>query len=337
MSPIIGARGGISASDSGDFAIQPPLVPTLSGVTIIASNEVYVYFSPNPNGSRPKTYNVEVYCLNTGSIVYSNTGYTSSPAVVVYGFQGNYTYEYSVQAVNEAGISPWATLAYADIPNYIPPPYVPPPPPYRPPPYIPPPPPYIPPPYIPPPPPPPKPPPPPPPPPPKPPTGGCFIFGTSIWMADGTHKNVEDLLVGDVVMTALIPTYPNGENATLWYPPSVWSLPDSEIGQTTLQTTIVEANSTLTSSGYYSFNGTINVTGDHFMFVNRAGIWQMMRAWSVQVGDIFLNEQLTEVTITNVEVVKEMVTVAAVMVGPNDLFFGANTLTHNIVIKNSAY
>lgn len=153
-------------------------------------------------------------------------------------------------------------------------------------------------------------------------------------MADGTLKNIEDVQVGDVLKTAVIPTYPNGEIVNLWYPASVWSVPDSQIGQTTYETTIVQANTDIGASGYYTFNDQISLTGDHFVFVNRAGVWQFMRAWSMQIGDLLMNEELQAIPITSVEIVSANVLVSKLTVGPNDLFFGAGILTHNIKVAS---
>ena len=32
-------------------------------------------------------------------------------------------------------------------------------------------------------------------------TGCCFVKGTQVWLADGTTKNIEDIVVGDVVIS----------------------------------------------------------------------------------------------------------------------------------------
>jgi hypothetical protein len=156
-------------------------------------------------------------------------------------------------------------------------------------------------------------------------------------MGDGTYKNIDDLVVGDVIKTVIIPTYPNGENPALWYPASVWSLPDSEIGGTTYEDTNVQVISPLNAIGYYKLNNRVSFTGDHFVFVKRDELWQFMRAWNIVIGDTLLAENLTEEVVETIDIVNEQVTVFAIIVGPNDLFIGSGIITHNGVVKNSAY
>jgi hypothetical protein len=156
-------------------------------------------------------------------------------------------------------------------------------------------------------------------------------------MADGTYKNIENIVPGDVVKSIIIPTFPNGENASLWFPASIWSIPDLDIGSCTYDTTIVNTNQGITASGYFCFNNRVKLTGEHFVFINRQGIWQFVRAWSIQVGDIFLTEQMTEENVETIDIVAEDAMVFMTTVGPNDLFIGGGILTHNNAqVKSSA-
>ena len=53
--------------------------------------------------------------------------------------------------------------------------------------------------------------------------GGCFLFGTKITMADGSFKNIEDLKLGDELLTFRIPGLAQSDNPDDWYPTSKWS------------------------------------------------------------------------------------------------------------------
>jgi hypothetical protein len=76
-------------------------------------------------------------------------------------------------------------------------------------------------------------------------------------MADGSDKLIEDLIVGDEVLTAVIPTYPNGEDMTKWYPLSVWGIQSLE-GTVTGTTTVTGVNRNI-APAFNTINGSINI------------------------------------------------------------------------------
>jgi hypothetical protein len=156
-------------------------------------------------------------------------------------------------------------------------------------------------------------------------------------MADGSYKAIEDIVAGDEMMSVDIPTFPNGEDWTKWYPSSVWSLPEADMNGATLTTTVVTYNEPLTSGGYRLFNNRIGLTGDHFVMICRDGLWQVMRAWSIEIGDIFLNEQLSEESVSTIDAITENTVVYLLSCGDqyNDLFFGSGICTHNGKVGSS--
>ncbi|MDE2590988.1 MAG: hypothetical protein KGL95_15130, partial [Patescibacteria group bacterium] len=89
--------------------------------------------------------------------------------------------------------------------------------------------------------------------------GGCFAPGTKVLMADGSTKNIEDVKVGDYVITS-----------------NAGSLHE------------VKARVTKTYSavdpGYLIINGNLKITPDHILYVNNT--WE-------QAGDIVVGDKLT--------------------------------------------
>ena len=158
--------------------------------------------------------------------------------------------------------------------------------------------------------------------------GGCFSKGTPVLMNDGTLKLIEDLVVGDVVKTAIIPTYPNGEDSTKWYPASVWST--NTIESVTQSSTIIAGTRTQLVPMYYLINGSIKVTGEHFIFTKRGSTWSFMRIEEVISGDCFLNDLNTEVLVESIELQNIGLYVVDIDAEPNDLYYASGLLVHNM-------
>jgi hypothetical protein len=146
-------------------------------------------------------------------------------------------------------------------------------------------------------------------------------------MADGTTKVIEELLVGDEVRTAVIPTYPNGEDSANWYPASVWST-NTDQG-ITYETTKVTSTKHVIDASYYTFNDSYKVTGDHFIYIRKNNIWQFAMAEEIEVGDYFRAEQ-SLIEITKKIYKQEQTMVVDIDVEPNDLFLANGIITHNV-------
>ena len=157
--------------------------------------------------------------------------------------------------------------------------------------------------------------------------GGCWAYGTLVTMADGSLKAIEELIIGDEVRTAVIPTYPNGEDSSKWYPASVWSS-DSDEG-ITYETTTVTGAKHIVDVAYYILNDKYKVTGDHFVYVRKSGVWQFAKVEELAVGD-YLHDETSAVEITRKVPVNDQLMVVDVDVEPNDLFLANGIITHNV-------
>jgi hypothetical protein len=157
---------------------------------------------------------------------------------------------------------------------------------------------------------------------------GCWAVGTQITMADKTTKLIEDINVGDIVMSADVPTYPNGQNSALWYPASIWST--DRVDNITLTSTNVLYVKRVTEPFYYITNDQYKLSWEHWMFIGRDGVWQFMLMKDVQVGDTFVNIDNNIITIRSIQLVEKPIDVVMLTAGPNGLFYGDGILTHNI-------
>jgi hypothetical protein len=156
----------------------------------------------------------------------------------------------------------------------------------------------------------------------------CWAFGTLITMADGTLKKIEDIRAGDLIMSADIPTYPNGEDPSFWYPSSVWST--NRVDNITLTQTNVVSVYPSRVPYYYVANDIYKLSWEHWMFIQREGIWQFMKMENLQVGDNLVDINNNIIPITKFERIEEDIYVVKLTAGPNDLFYGNEILTHNL-------
>jgi hypothetical protein len=101
-----------------------------------------------------------------------------------------------------------------------------------------------------------------------------FLAGTSITMANGSYKNIEDIEVGDIVKACDIGngSYINANVTVVFNYTSEW-LPDN----------------------YLKFNNQLCVSPNHLLYVNST----LVKAEETQVGDYFTDVNSSNVTITS--------------------------------------
>jgi hypothetical protein len=185
------------------------------------------------------------------------------------------------------------------------------------------------------------PPPPPPPPPFFPPFFGPF-FGpyfclqadspVMTWVDGKTlQKKVKDLQVGDKVVSYTFAELPENDSE---YSLSAWnsqSMTPLEVKEATVVT-----NEKLVTQSTVFFNEDKNnrMSLEHLVFIKRDGVYSIVLAGLVEVGDTILKideESLTiyEEAISSIEHVNEQTEIYKLDVTPYDIFFGGNMLTHN--------
>ena len=159
-------------------------------------------------------------------------------------------------------------------------------------------------------------------------SGGCWGYGTPITLLDGSFKAIEDLVAGDVLLSPVIPTYPNGEDVSEWYPASKWST--KATADITYEPTTVKAVRHVVEPNYFRLNSQFRVTGDHFLFVRKGDTWQFCTVYEIEVGDHVYTGNETTVEITSKIRVDEQLMVVDIDVEDNDLFFASGMITHNV-------
>ncbi len=102
--------------------------------------------------------------------------------------------------------------------------------------------------------------------------GGCFLAGTKILMSNGGTKNIEDVQVGDKILTRASDTSPQ------------------------LVTDTVTNTYRHAVTDYLTINNSLNVTWIHRIFINNA--WH--EAKDARIGDTLLDENGNSVKITSI-------------------------------------
>jgi hypothetical protein len=161
--------------------------------------------------------------------------------------------------------------------------------------------------------------------------GYCLLYGTQITMADGTTKNVEDLQIGDIVLSADIAELPKekGGYTTLDIVKN-WSNPD--ISDFDYSTATVNAVEVLEADKFYSINGgLIEMSPDHIHLYKDVldGLWKLGKPGELKVGDQFIDINKNIIDVESISIINSSVPVVKVDVENLDLFFANGILTHN--------
>ena len=156
----------------------------------------------------------------------------------------------------------------------------------------------------------------------------CLLFGSQISKSDGSVVNVEDLIVGDEILSVSLQgatdeSSGNWENDTFNITSSF--TPHSA----SVQRVMYEF-----SNSYYDINnGQELITGEHHMMYRQAGNenWVWKTAPNFSVGDYLMDKNGNEVVISSLEqhIDPDGYEVVQLDVEPDDFYIGQSFLVHN--------
>jgi hypothetical protein len=153
-----------------------------------------------------------------------------------------------------------------------------------------------------------------------------------VWVDGKTlQKKVKDIQVGDKVVSYTFAELPENDSE---YSLDSWnsqSMTPLEVKEATVVT-----NEKLVTQSTVFFNGDQDnrMSLEHLVFIKRNGVYSIVLAGLVEVGDTILKideESLTiyEDVISSIEHINEQTEIYKLDVTPYDIFFGGNMLTHN--------
>ena len=156
----------------------------------------------------------------------------------------------------------------------------------------------------------------------------CLLFGSMVSKSDGTTTKVEDLNIGDEILTVSLPgstdeSSGNWENDTFNITSSF--TPHSA----SVQRVLYEF-----SNSYYNINnGQELITGEHHILHRQSGSneWGWKTAPTFQVGDYLMDKNGNEVAISSIDlsVNPDGYEVVQLDVEPDDFYIGQTFLVHN--------
>jgi len=156
----------------------------------------------------------------------------------------------------------------------------------------------------------------------------CLLFGSPVSKSDGSVVNVEDLDIGDEILTVSLPNATD-ESVGNWKNDTF-----NQTGSFTQHSSSVKRVMYEFSQHYYNINsGSELITGEHHMLYREAGnenwIWNF--APTFQIGDFLMDKQGNEVAISSLEqhINPDGYEVVQLDVEPDDFYVGQTFLVHN--------
>lgn len=158
-------------------------------------------------------------------------------------------------------------------------------------------------------------------------TSGCLLEGTKVTLHDGTQKNIEQLVIGDTLLSKVVlgdPNMPDSDDISVL---SQWS---SE--SITLSSELTQVNAV---TGYprasvtYINGGILKASPSHQHIVKKNGVWTVAVTTDLQVGDSLINESGQEILIESLSEVNGSFVVYKIDVEQNDTFIADGIVTHN--------
>ena len=156
----------------------------------------------------------------------------------------------------------------------------------------------------------------------------CLLFGSPVSKSDGSVVNVEDLNIGDEILTVLLPNATD-EDSGDWKNDTF-----NQTGSFTQHSASVQRVMYEFSQHYYDINsGSEYITGEHHMLYRQAGNenWGWKTAPNFQVGDYLMDKQGNEVVIDSLVINQnpDGYEVVQLDVEPDDYYVGSTFVVHN--------
>ncbi|MCK4636043.1 MAG: hypothetical protein KAT32_04195 [Candidatus Moranbacteria bacterium] len=147
--------------------------------------------------------------------------------------------------------------------------------------------------------------------------GGCFKAGSQVLMSDNSTKNIEEIKVGDYILTR-----------------------EGEDNEKLVKAKVIKEHK-VEVDGYFIINNNLKVTGNHIVWTKNN--WK--RVDQIQIGDILINQENKEILIKAMEWRKEKTMVYNLEIENKHSYFVNEMWVHNgkgggvgrSIFKDTAY
>ena len=171
----------------------------------------------------------------------------------------------------------------------------------------------------------------------------CFTPDTKLTLADGTQKEIQELAIGDELLSLRMPNaQTEDEHPVIASEVSYAEYCITELGESEIVTSKIINMFFDFSDTYYVINGNIKVTGEHPFFViipdgyylptegqssEEFWCWEYVR--NLGVGQIMYDKDMKEVPIDTIEEIEKEIEIVNIDVDSNNTYFAEGILVHN--------
>jgi hypothetical protein len=154
-------------------------------------------------------------------------------------------------------------------------------------------------------------------------TAPCLAYGSEILMSDNSTKLIENLEIGDRLMSLSI----NGLDKNIEQNWETFTTNNLEYSKST---SIVNKLIKGEYSWYYSINnGLLNITYEHPVLIKRNNGILFSEVKNLIEGDYLLNNNDNFILIETIDIINETLNTVSVGIEEDDVYFGNGILVHN--------
>jgi hypothetical protein len=177
----------------------------------------------------------------------------------------------------------------------------------------------------------------------------CFTPDTKLTLTDGTQKEIQELAIGDELLSMRMPNAKTEEEHPIIASDVAYAdYCITELGESELVTSKIINMFFDFADSYFVINGDIKVTGEHPFFIKipdgfylpargkiSDGSWGSEEFWAweyvrnLEIGQIMYDKDMNEVPIETIEEVEEEIEIVNIDVDTNNTYFAEGILVHN--------
>ena len=171
----------------------------------------------------------------------------------------------------------------------------------------------------------------------------CFTPDTKLTLADGTQKEIQELAIGDELLSMRMPNaqteeeHPVIASDVAYADYCIVELGESELVSAKIINMFFDFSDT-----YFLINDEIKVTGEHPFFVkvpegfylptkgqSSEEFWAWEYVRNLEVGQVMYDKDMNEVPIDSIEEIEEEIEIVNIDVDTNNTYFAEGILVHN--------
>ena len=171
----------------------------------------------------------------------------------------------------------------------------------------------------------------------------CFTPDTKLTLADGTQREIQDLSIGDELLSMRMPNaqteeeHPVIASDVAYADYCIVELGESELVSAKIINMFFDFAET-----YFLINGEIKVTGEHPFFVkvpegfylptkgqSSEEFWAWEYVRNLEVGQVMYDKDMNEVPIDSIVEIEEEIEIVNIDVDTNNTYFAEGILVHN--------